>query len=246
MLKISLIGKKFGKLLVLEECKERDKHKKIVYKCLCDCGSISYVTANNLRRENGTRTCGCSKVGHATHGKRHTRMYGIWLGMKTRCYNKNRRQYKDYGGRGVAVCDEWKDDFQAFYNWAMSHGYNDTLTIDRIDNDGNYEPSNCRWVNWTMQQNNKRTNVNITFNGVTKTIAQWAKQLNIDYDKLQYRKSIEYFFIRDCISRSMSLHDIEVKYGITDVLGEYQKHKKMYSQDEINNAMNEVYYRYDA
>ena len=95
-------------------------------------------------------------------------------------YNKNSIQYKDYGGRGITICDEWLNDFQAFYNWSMSNGYKDNLTIDRINVNGNYEPSNCRWATNEEQANNRRDNVKITYKGMTKTISEWAEYLGVN------------------------------------------------------------------
>lgn len=112
--------------------------------------------------------------------KCRTRLYRIFDHMKQRCYNKNNNRYKHYGGRGIVVCDEWNSDFDVFYNWAYENGYDDTLTIDRIDVNGNYEPSNCRWITNLEQQNNKRNNVLLTYNGKTQTMAQWARELNIN------------------------------------------------------------------
>ena len=107
--------------------------------------------------------------------------------MKCRCYRNKETAYKYYGDRGIIVCDEWLNDFQAFYDWAMANGYDDTLTIDRIDVNGNYEPSNCRWVSRKVQMNNTRRNHLITYNGKTQTIAQWAEELNIKQNTLLYR-----------------------------------------------------------
>lgn len=121
------------------------------------------------------------------HGKHNTRLYRIWGNMKGRCYCKSRREYKNYGGRGIKVCDEWQQDFQAFYDWAMSHGYTDTLTLDRIDVNGNYEPSNCRWITNKEQQNNRQYNKLISYNGRTQTLAQWASEYNMCYKTLQKR-----------------------------------------------------------
>lgn len=185
-----MIGRKFGKLTVLEECEERKRRSK-VYKCLCDCGNITNVVGYRLR--NGTiRSCGClRKEVNATlkakHGKRYTRLYNIWLNSKQRCYNTKSRDYKDYGERGIKICDDWLHDFMSFYDWAMSNGYQENLTIDRIDVNGNYEPSNCRWVDQKTQQNNKRTNVHLTYNGITKTMSEWASELNIKYELIQTR-----------------------------------------------------------
>lgn len=182
-----MIGKKFGKLTVLEELPER-KHGKIIYQCKCDCGNITNVLGCHLRNGN-TKSCGCLKYEHKIikHGKCNTRLYRQWKNMKQRCYNKNYDRYKDYGARGINICDEWLHDFQAFYDWAMNNGYNDNLTIDRIDNNKGYSQDNCRWVDIKTQCNNTRRNVFITYDGKTQTIAQWGHELNIDVDKISAR-----------------------------------------------------------
>lgn len=185
MRKYNMICKKFGKLTVLEEYKERDKYGCKVYKCICDCGKIISVRGV-LLRNNTVKSCGCLKH-TGKHKKRDTRLYHIFSGIKQRCYNENNPSYKHYGGRGVVVCDEWLNNFMAFYEWSMNNGYNDTLTIDRIDYDGNYEPNNCRWVKWEVQTNNKRNNVLLTYNGKTQTMAQWARELNIPYVRINRR-----------------------------------------------------------
>ena len=122
-----------------------------------------------------------------THGLRRTRLYGIWNGILQRCFNPNRQKYKNYGGRGITVCDEWRNSFKAFYDWAMANGYRDDLTIDRIDVNGNYEPSNCRWVDAKLQAYNKTTSKYITYKGETKTLAEWAKEKNIKTPTLHLR-----------------------------------------------------------
>lgn len=109
------------------------------------------------------------------HGKRHTRIYDIWRSMRQRCYNPNTNRYKNYGGKGIKVCDEWRESFEAFYEWAMANGYADNLTIDRKDTNGNYEPNNCRWVTMKEQQNNRLNNHLETYNGETHTIAEWSE-----------------------------------------------------------------------
>lgn len=129
------------------------------------------------------------------HGKRNTRLYGIWLQMKNRCFNTKTERYKDYGGRGITVCDEWKNDFTKFYDWSISNGYQENLTIDRIDNDGNYEPSNCRWVTVKTQNRNARSNHLITFKGETHCIIEWAEITGLTRgcisNRLRYGWSIE-------------------------------------------------------
>lgn len=127
-------------------------------------------------------------MGKITHGKRHTRLYNIWLQMKNRCYNRKTPRYKDYGGRGITVCDEWKNDFKAFYDWSMLHDYADNLTIDRIDNNGNYTPSNCRWVTVADQNRNSRKCDFITYHGETHCLKEWCEILSLHYGSVLSRK----------------------------------------------------------
>ena len=190
--KYNMLYKKFGKLTVLEECKEYTKDNRIRYKCICDCGNITYAIGTNLR--NGTkRSCGCllkeiTKLRSTTHGKSNSRIYKIYRGMLDRCYRETDKHYKDYGARGIVVCQEWKDDNKTFFDWAKDNGYRDDLTIDRIDPNGNYEPNNCRWVDMKTQQNNKRNNVYLTYKGKTQTMMQWSKELGVKYDTIKSRK----------------------------------------------------------
>lgn len=181
----NMVGEKFNMLTVLEECNERDKYGGKVYKCRCDCGNIHYVRGI-LLRNNVVKSCGCLKH-KGTHKKRNTRLYSIWNGIKQRCNNKNNPCYNHYGGRGIKVCNEWLNDFQAFYDWSMSHDYKKGLTIDRIDVNGDYEPCNCRWVDWGIQINNRRNNVYLTYNGKTQTMMQWANELDVPYPRLNMR-----------------------------------------------------------
>lgn len=181
-----LSNKKFGRLLVKKYVAVGTNGA--IWECLCDCGEVCYVSSSGLLSGH-TKSCGCLvKESHpSVHNKSGTRLYNIWRGMKERCYNENTVHYNSYGGRGIVICDEWTDNFVSFYNWAIQNGYSDNLTIDRIDNNGNYEPSNCRWTTQKEQMNNTRSNHLITFNGKTQTIAQWSEELGINYQTIQGR-----------------------------------------------------------
>lgn len=121
------------------------------------------------------------------HGRKNTRLYRIWANMKTRCYNTHSTHYKRYGGRGITVCEEWKNDFKAFYDWSMTNGYAENLTIDRIDNNGNYEPLNCRWVTVKEQSANRCNNRYVAIEGETKALSEWCEIYNINYKTVRDR-----------------------------------------------------------
>lgn len=171
-----ITGQKFGRLTALYRLE--NYHKQGVYwLCVCECGKFKEVNGKDLRKGN-TKSCGCLKHDvlsnfhkrRITHGKSNTRLYRIWKAMIQRCYKKYCTNYKYYGGRGVRVCNEWLNDNTMFFDWAINNGYKEGLTIDRIDVNGNYGPSNCRWITTKQQNRNKRSNKNITINGVTKCL----------------------------------------------------------------------------
>lgn len=184
-----LTGRKYG-MLSVKELRGVVKSRRI-WHCICDCGNHKDVREDSLKKY--TRSCGCKikekakeKGKGATHGKSHTRLYGIWGGMKTRCYNPHDTGYKYYGERGITVCNEWLNDFEAFYKWAMQNGYADNLTIDRIDVNGNYEPSNCCWATRREQRINQRQK-EVTYNNEKHTLLEWADITGIKYDTLLWR-----------------------------------------------------------
>lgn len=186
---LDLVGKKFNRLLVLK--KAFRKNQKVMWECKCDCGNITYVNTFYLTG-NKVRSCGCLHKEqlierNTTHNQRHTKLYETWKKMKDRCANPNATQYNNYGGRGITVCDEWKNDFQPFYNWAMDNGYQEGLTIDRIDNDGNYCPQNCRWISLKEQQRNKSSNRVIFYKGEKHCLSEWCELLNLKYSTISGR-----------------------------------------------------------
>ncbi len=167
---IDITGKRFGHWTAIEFAETRGKRREY-WRFKCDCGNIKEVLKYNVTSGRSTN-CGCmqyvNRKGNVKHGKRYTRLYTIWCSMKSRC-NDSENEY--YGGRGITYCDEW-EDFEPFYRWAMANGYNDELSIDRIDSNGNYEPSNCRWVDSTTQSINRRVKSTSTtgITGVNETL----------------------------------------------------------------------------
>ncbi len=183
-------GQKFGRLSAIKYA-YTDKRHTAIWQCKCDCGNIVEVRGDALR--NGTiRSCGCLqedrlKEALTKHGQSRSKLYKVYHSMKGRCYNKNSREYHNYGARGIAVCNEWLSSYETFYDWAIENGYRENLTIDRIDVNTGYEPDNCRWVNNKTQQNNKRNNIYLTYNNKTQTLMQWANELNLTYSCIHNR-----------------------------------------------------------
>lgn len=197
MRKIDLSGHQFGNLKAIEQ--SENHCGRVAWKCICDCGNIVIVTSKYLI-DGTTSSCGCLRrqiTGNLrkTHGMSKTRLYKTWKNMKTRCDNFKCVEYKDYGGRGIKYCNEWQK-FISFYEWAVSNGYKSNLTIDRIDVNGNYEPSNCRWATNSQQAQNIRKTMNVTYNGITKTIHEWSKETGIRaktlYDRNKFHTNVDF------------------------------------------------------
>lgn len=178
---LDLTGMRFGRLQVIklgDYYLDGYGQKRRKWICKCDCGNTKMALSSELK-SGRTKSCGCLKHEscHTTHGLSKTRLYRIWDNMKSRCNNPKVNCYENYGGRGISVCKEWMDNFESFYKWSMENGYSDNLTLDRIDNDGNYMPSNCKWTTTKEQSRNKRVNVFITYNGKTMTQKDWSIEL---------------------------------------------------------------------
>ena len=192
---ISIEGMKVGKLTVIKR-HSNDKCGRPLWLCQCECGNTCIVSGQRLR--NGTtKSCGCLKhISHTTtHGMSKTSLYNVWHSMKARCYSKNNASYKDYGGRGIEVCSEWLNSFECFMEWAINNGYKEGLSLDRKDVNSNYSPDNCRWADKYQQENNKRKTLKYTYNGETKSLAEWCRDLKINYNTTYQRiKVLGYSF----------------------------------------------------
>lgn len=197
-----MTGTKWNKLTVIERAGSISG--KAAWKCRCDCGKECIVNGDNMRNGH-TTSCGCERkriareesakkraeknpnANYSAHGDTRTRLYDIWSHMKSRCSRPYDPRYKDYGGRGISVCEEWQM-YGSFQKWAIENGYKDDLTIERIDNDKNYCPENCTWIPKSDQAKNRRINVMYTENGVTRNMREWAKIKGINYGTVQCRR----------------------------------------------------------
>lgn len=188
----NLKGLKFGRLLVLDV--DESKKGKTYWKCLCECGNIKVVRGDSLQGGK-CRSCGCLKkeqdktnlAAHHSHKQSGSQLYEKWQGMKSRCYRPSDKRYDRYGGRGIAVCEEWLHSFSNFYKWAIVSGYECGLTIDRINNDGNYEPNNCRFANTKEQCNNRGSNIMIHFAEREYTLTEICEHFNLTYSTIHAR-----------------------------------------------------------
>lgn len=184
--KLNLVGQRFGRLIVIEEAK-KEKSNNSYWRCRCDCGNETTVIGTSLTSGH-TTSCGCKKIEetikrNTTHGESNTRLYSIWRHMIKRTENPHDERYKYYGGRGIKVCEEWHD-YSVFSIWAKENGYDDSLTIERIDVNGNYCPENCTWATKEEQANNKRYCIYVLFMGEKRTLAECSRLSGINYNTL--------------------------------------------------------------
>jgi len=189
-----LTGQKFGCLTVVERAET--KNKRAFWKCRCDCGNEPIVQAGHLVSGH-TQSCGCLKNKKSmerrlTHGMARTHLYQVWNGIKNRCFNTKVKSYSSYGGRGITIYPEWKDNFQAFYDYVskLEHFGEEGYSLDRINNDGNYEPNNLRWADRQEQCRNRRTNIIVEYNGVMMTLVEASELSGISYATLRRRYNV--------------------------------------------------------
>lgn len=188
------IGKKYGRATIQDiekVIKGAEKRHETNAICLCDCGNV-FATRLDRLISGGVKSCGCLhrevvSANSTRHGKSTHPLYKTWHNMRSRCDNPNATKYEIYGGRGITVCDEWEHSFEAFYDWSISNGWEKGLTIDRINTDKGYSPDNCRWTDYYTQNNNLRSNHNITYNGECYSIYEWARRLHISKKALSER-----------------------------------------------------------
>lgn len=181
----SLIGKTFGNLSVIAEFVENKRRYCV---CKCSCGKKTVTLAQSLKSGH-TISCGCSLEKWRSKNNRiyKERLYRCYKSMIDRCYNKKNKRYLKYGGRDINVCEKWKNNYQAFKNWALSNGYSDNLTLERKDVNGNYSPENCCWIDIKKQSNNKTNTVKITYNEETRTLRDWCEMLDLSYKAIYFR-----------------------------------------------------------
>lgn len=209
-----ITNQRFGKLIAINRVPEKYDGKHTYWRCICDCGKEVIVRTDQLTR-GITASCGCYEKSVARqlcmkrnykHGLRCHPLYNTWYKMRMRCSKATHPDYKNYGARGIQVCNEWSD-FKVFYDWAMQNGWSKGLEIDRIDNNGPYSPENCRWVDRVIQANNKRTNIRIEYQGRIQTLSEWCKELEIPYPRTQQRlyahKPLSEVFMQSRIRKNM-------------------------------------------
>lgn len=190
---IDISGQRFGMLTAIKMVGKNERNNAL-WLCMCDCGGECVRATVELRKRDN-HSCGCMAKEHLrkmsdkniTHEMTGSRIYGCYKGMMSRCYRPNDIHFPAYGGRGIIVCDEWKNNSKAFIDWALTNGYSDDLTIERIDVNGNYEPSNCKWIPMSEQYDNKQKNIMIEWNGEKHCAAYWSRVTGINANTIRWR-----------------------------------------------------------
>lgn len=188
---IPMVGTKWNRWTVSVYDSDKSVNGRVYYKCVCDCGTIKSVRADGLKSGVST-SCGCFKKEKlikrvTTHGMSKQPLHNKWISMTQRCSNPHGKRYKNYGGRDISVCKEWLNSFEAFYEWSMKNGYASNLTLDRIDNNGNYCPENCRYITNAQQQLNRSNNHYVAINGISKTIKEWCDLSGVNRNLFNWR-----------------------------------------------------------
>lgn len=204
--RIDLTGQRFGRLVV-NQFAGANKNRESMWICKCDCGRCITTRGSSLR--NGeTKSCGClhselsKKIAgenFTTHGKTDTRLFRIWSKMVARTEDPKQDHFDCYGGRGIRVCEEWRNSFQAFYDWAVNNGYKAGLSIDRIDVNGDYSPENCKWSTMKEQSRNRRSNVKLTYHGETMLMVEWSERTGIKFGTLWARIFVSGWTVEEAI-----------------------------------------------
>lgn len=195
-------GNKYGMLTAIRNTHKHYRNtKSLLWEFRCDCGNTKEIIVSKVVKGE-IRSCGClHKISPAkTHGESTSKLYGVWCTMKNRCYNPNVDMYHNYGARGITVCDEWLHSYVNFRDWAYSHGYKEHLSIDRIDNNLGYSPSNCRWIPLSEQARNKRNTIYLTYNGETKRVQEWAEIVGISAHTITARVKDYGYSVEDALT----------------------------------------------
>lgn len=242
--RVEMIGRRFGRLVVVALSEKRGNRGQLKFDCVCDCGGRTTVMGEDLRR-NKVVSCGCyqkerAKRVNMTHGgccsgqskRGYDKLYHTWQGMKDRCFNPSSTEYEKYGGRGITVCDEWKDNYITFRDFMLSIGFDPAKptkeqTIDRIDVNGNYCPENCRLLSLSEQQYNKTNNRLITYNGVTKTATEWAKEFGIKMEMILKRIDESDWSVEEALTRPKRATEKFTVDGETHTVREWAEVLKM-------------------
>lgn len=206
----NIIGNVYGRLTVIEETNER-RNSKIVVRCKCSCGNDNFLVVNRALVSGNTKSCGCirkERNNHITHGLRKHQLYGVWSGMKQRCYYEKAINYKDYGARGIRICEDWLNDFKKFYDWCIEKGWKDGLDVDRADNEKDYSPDNCILSTRKQNTRNTRRTLFIEYNGIKKPLADWADELGLNYETLSQR----IFKLKMPISEALASNKIKRRF----------------------------------